>query len=89
MAASIKTQLYPPQKAIIKAAMEFTTEEKAFVAHAQGIIRLSVCSNNRIPVGKGNPIIKPKGKIRAKEKNIFGNSSDPMNILKNNGDAKL
>jgi hypothetical protein len=89
MAASIKTQLYPPQKAIIKAAMEFTTEEKAFVAHAQGIIRLSVCSINRIPVGKGNPIIKPKGKIRTRVKIIFGNSPDPMDILKSNGDTEL
>jgi hypothetical protein len=81
--------LYPPQNAIIRAATALTTEEKAFVAHAHGIIRLSVFSSNRIPVGKGKPIRKPKGKIRKKVKNIFGTSSTPISHLKNNGITEL
>ena len=71
------------------AATEFTTEEKAFVAHAQGIIRRSVFSNNRIPVGNGNPIRKPSGNTKTKVKDIFATSADPMNILKNVAVAQL
>jgi hypothetical protein len=77
--------LNPPQKAIIRAAIEFTTEEKAFVAQAQGIIPFSAPAKKRIPVGNGNPIMKPRGKIKQKDKNSFGKSAHPIMLLKNTG----
>jgi len=69
--------------------MEFTTEEKALVAHAQGIIFFSVLSSSRIPVGKGNPIRKPRGKTRSRVRNIFGNSPNPIKLLKSTGSTAL
>lgn len=85
MAAKTSTQLYPPQKAIIRAEIELTTEEKAFVAQAQGIIPFSALDKNRIPEGNGNPITKPRGKIKQKEKNSFGKSAHPIMLLNNTG----
>jgi hypothetical protein len=70
--------LYPPQKAIIKAKIELTTEEKALEAHAQGISLFSFFPSNRIPVGKGKPMRKPRGKIIKKVKIILKISFKPI-----------
>jgi len=70
--------LYPPQKAIIKAKIELTTEEKALVAQAQGISLFSCSASSRIPVGKGNPIKKPRGKITKKVRIILRGRFKPI-----------
>jgi len=77
-AARKRTRLYPAQKAIIKADMELITEENAFVAQAHGIMLLSFDSSSRIPVGNGNPIRKPRGKITKTVRMIFKGRMSPM-----------
>jgi len=84
-AAKIRTRLYPPQKATSKANTELITEEKALAAHPQGIILFSSDSKIRIPVGKGNPIKKPRGKITKKVKVIFRENFKPKKFSKKRG----
>jgi len=56
------------------------TEEKALVAQAQGMSLFSHCSSSRIPVGKGNPIKKPRGKVTINVKIIFKGRLKPIKL---------
>jgi hypothetical protein len=86
--ARSKTRLKPVQKAINKAEIELTTEEKALVAHAQGISPFSFSAKSRIPVGKGNPIRKPRGKTTKKVRSIFRKRLRCMRTSNNKGMRK-
>jgi len=56
------------------------TEEKALVAQAQGISLFSPCPSSRTPVGKGNPIKKPRGKITKNVRIIFKVRLKPIRL---------
>jgi hypothetical protein len=85
----IITRVYPPQKAIARAATELTTDEKALVAHAHGMTFFPSCSKRRIPVGKGNPIKNPRGNIMDREMKNLTAIPKPISALKKVGRIKL
>jgi hypothetical protein len=84
-AAKIRTRLYPPQKAINRANTELITEEKALVAHPQGMSLFSSDSKIRIPVGKGKPIKKPRGNRIKKVRMILSENLIPRKLSKKSG----
>jgi hypothetical protein len=81
--------LYPPQKAIIRAITEFTTDEKELTAQAQGMSFSSLKPKSLIPVGKGKPIRKPSGKINKNARRTFIPKPKPINPRQKAGRTRM